>query len=795
MIKDKTRKTLIFVDMKLNGWKVFVRNLAKQKTVGILSIGSLAVAICVVILIGLWAANEFSFDRFQKDGEKIYRIYGSIMMNNTPTTIGATYKQLGEDAARKFPELADMCRVSPQNLELKVGEVLYPDNEFFLVDSNFFLFFTFSLKTGDPRTCLAAPDGLVIDEYSANRYFPGENPLGKSLNIMGKDYTVTAVMKNMPENSHLKAHIVAPFLGYWAKDLGYGSTDSFITYFKIANPASLPQLEQGMTELIRSSNSLFQQIDFKYKLQPLYDIHFNNSFKFDNVVHGNKNLVMVFLLTAFVILLIACINFINLFISTSFLRAKSIGVKKTHGAEKGMLIREFYRETFYYVIIAVVVGLMLSVLALPIFNRLADYHLTIDFMSPWLYIFLLGVAFFVMLTAGTFPALYMTKFNTVATLKGQFKGKNLSFLQKGLIIAQFTAAIVILISVFFINKQVNYMITKDLGFDKHNVLYVHDRGGFAKNYRAFSDEMRNYPCIANLTMKDVDPAGWCRGNSVRVPGNDQEYLMEFCQIEPNYFEVMGMEMDTGRKFEENMGDSLHYCILNQTAARMLGFKNPVGERLRTDEQDYIVRGVVKDAQTKSLHQQVDPQIYFVYTNRYTGVPTVLFKVQGNPQEAIRVIQSKWNELNPGTSFEYRFLDDRYAELYRSETNAGQILGAAMLITLIISVAGLFAMAYYTTQRRLKEVGVRKVNGASVKELLLILNRDFFVWVGISFVIACPLAYLFVSNWLRNFIDRTSLNWWVFALVGLITFLVTLLTVSYQTWKAANVNPVKVLKSE
>lgn len=783
--------------MNANGWKVFWRNLAKQKTVGILSIGSLAVAIAVVVLIGLWAANEMSFDNFHTDKDRMYRINGQLMLNNELSRTGATYKPAGEDAVRNFPEVETMCRVFPENLEVRVDDILYPDNEFFLVDSNFFTFFTFELITGDPRTCLSAPDGLVIDEYSANRYFPGQNPMGKTIRIKNKDHTVVGLMKNMPENSHLKAHVVAPFFSYWAWKQEYGSNDGYITYFKISDPAALPKIEKGMTDIIRKVQPLFEKVGFEYKLQPLADIYFNSSFKFDNVVHGNKSLVAVFVLTAFVILLIACINFINLFVSTSFLRAKSIGVKKTHGADKGMLIREFYRETFYYVILAVAVGTVLAVVALPLFNRLADYHLSIDFASPWLYLFLAAITALVMLTAGTFPALYMTKFNAVETLKGQFKGKNLSFLQKGLIIAQFTAAIVILISVFFIDKQVDYMISKDLGFDKENVVYVYDRGGFMKNYRSFREEMKTHPSIVDVTLKDTDPTGWCRGSSVRKSGDEQEHLMEFCQIEPNYFRMMGMKLLKGQEFAETAGDSLHYCILNETAVRMLGFSEPVGEKVFADENvGYTVCGVVKDAQTKSLHRQVDPQIYFPFDVKSgVGTPTMLFKVQGNPQEAIRLIQAKWNDLNAGASFEYHFLDDTYARLYRAETNAGNILSVAMAITLVISIAGLFAMAYYTTQRRLKEVGVRKVNGASVPQLLFILNRDFFVWVGISFVLACPLAYLFVSRWLEGFVERTSLSWWVFVLVGILTFFVTLLTVSYQTWKAANVNPVKVLKSE
>ena len=778
----------------MNSLKIFWRNLQKQKTVGVLSIGSLAVAIAVVILIGLWAVNEFSFDAFHRDKDKMYRINGAIILNGEFAQVGATYKKAGEDALRMFPEIEAMCRVAPMTYDITIDNVLYPGRNIFLADSSFFTFFSFALKAGNPSTCLSAPDGLVIDEYAATGYFPGEDPIGKTVRLGEKDYTVVGLMENMPINSHLQTHIVAPFTGYWAQTLDYGTSDAYITYFKIPNPAFISKIEKGMTEVIRQSNPIFKQLSFEYRLQPLSDIYFNNTLKFDNVVHGNKNLVMVFVLTAFVILVIACINFINLFISTSFLRAKSIGVRKTHGADKGMLIGEFYRETFYYVILAVIAGTILATMALPLFNRLADYRLSIDFKSPLLYGFLAAIMFIVMLAAGTFPAFYMTKFNAVETLKGQFKGKNLSFLQKGLIITQFTAAIVILISVFFIEKQVEYMIHKDLGFDKENIFYVADRGGFIKNYDSFCQEMQSHPSIVEITQKETDPLGWCRGDAVAKSGDDQNYLMEFCQIKPNYFRLMGMEMKEGQEFTEDAGDSLHYCIINETAARMLGFTNAVGERLAANGGYYTVRGVVKDAYTKSLHQAVDPQIYFSYEGIY-GYPAVFFKVQGDPQEAIRIVQAKWNDLNPGKPFDYHFLDSQYAQLYKAETNAGNILGVAMTITLIISVAGLFAMAYYVTQRRLKEVGIRKVNGASVKELLLILNRDFFVWVGISFLLACPVAYLFVTNWQEGFVERTALSWWVFGLAGAFTFVITLLTVSYQTWKAANVNPVKVLKSE
>lgn len=776
----------------MNSLKNFSRNLSKQKTVGILSICSLAIAIAVVILIGLWSMNELSFDNFHKDKDKIYRVLGHLMLNNEKMEVGSTYKPLGQEAQQKYPEISGMCRVVSQNTDIKLKNVVYPDNKILQADSNFFTFFTFSLKAGDPRTCLSAPDGIVIDESTALRYFPGENPIGKNLNLYGTECHVTGLMYDMPGNSHLKAQIITPFLGEWEQDLNYGSTDNFITYFKIDNPKFLPRLEKEMTNLITNAAPVFKELQFSYKLQSLKEIYFSNIKMDGSILHGNKTFVIISLLTAFIILLIACINFINLFISTSFLRAKAIGVKKTFGSEKRSLIKEFYTETFYYAIIAVIIGLFAAIIALPLFNQFTSYQLKIDPSDPLLYLFLLFITGFVVLTAGTFPALYMTGFNTIATLKGQFKGKNLSFLQKGMIITQFTASIAILISVFFINKQVNYMLDKNLGFNKENIVYLYNQGNFLQRFGAFRQEMINHPSIADVTLKNASPTEWIQGNTVQKSGDDQQYLMEFCQVTANYFDVMGMQMATGQQFGED-GTNQQYCIINETAARMLGFSNPIGEKLNAGTK-CIIKGVVKDAQTKSLHQQVDPQIYFNFTDN-EGLPTILFKIQGDPREALRIIETKWKEANPNLPFKYHFLDDTYAQLYKSETNAGNMLSIAVGITLIISIAGLFSMVYYTTQRRLKEIGVRKVNGASVTTLLMILNRDFFAWIGISFLIACPLSYFLISRWLESFTDRTAISWWVFAIVGAITFMITAITVSHQTWKAANVNPVKVLKNE
>lgn len=769
-------------------FKSFVCNLSNQKTVGFLSIGSLAIALAVVVVIGTWAINEFSFDRFHKDFDKIYRLCQAGKMGSEKINIGVMFAPVGVLAKNGCPEIESMCRVVPSfSSAVKTENREYSGTELIRADINFFTFFTFPLKTGDAFHCLDAPDKVVIDETAALLYFPGENPVGKNLMFDGKNLTVSGVMYDMPGNSHLKARLVT-HLGARAEEK-MGVSNSYLTYFKIPDPQMLAEVERKVTDIFYEAIPMLKSLGFTYYLETLKDTHFSDDLRYEPIVKGNKSLVMALLLTTFVILLIACINFINLFISSSFLRLRSVGVKKTHGASRWLLVKEFYAETFYYVLFALVLGIVIALLGLPMFNQVVEGNVKIGISNPILCLFVVALVGLVILLTGTFPALYMTKFNAASTLKGTVKGGNVSFFQKGLIVAQFTASIVILIFVFFINKQVDFMISKDLGFDKGNVLYVYDDGGIIGNYESFRTELMRNPAITDITTAKAPPMYFRMGHMVER-GGEQDIVLEFCYVRPNYFDLLGMDMVVGEAFRE--GGNEDVCVLNETAVKMLGLANPVGENIGIYGRNMIVKGIVKDAQTKSLHQKVDPQVYMKFSE-FSGF--ILFKVQGDFKQVIGEIEKKWNEANPGMPFKYSFLDEEYEQLYGAEMKISQILTVALGIVFSISIAGLFAMAYYATQRRLKEVGVRKVNGATMGELLLILNRDFFLWVGIAFSIACPVAYWLVVRWLETFVDRTSMSWWVFLLAGVILFIVTLATVSYQTWRAASVNPVKVLKSE
>jgi putative ABC transport system permease protein len=470
------------------------------------------------------------------------------------------------------------------------------------------------------------------------------------------------------------------------------------------------------------------------------------------------------------------------------LRAKSIGIQKAHGATKGWLALDFYLETAGYVGIAIGVGVFLAHLALPVFNRFTEGHITIDLLSPQLYVFLAGLFAFTILLAGTFPAFYMTRFNPIQTLGGKFKGKNISVFQKSLIVVQFSASIALLIVVSFMQKQLQFMINHDLGFDKENIIYVQGREHFADNYEVFRDELLKNPSIRDITMKNSLPTKWQQGWGFGKAGSDNVVVMEVNYIRPNYFEFMGMTLVDGENpFYLESTDSVMPVVINESAARLLQLTSPVNQIIVANgQQRMVVKGVLRNAHVRSLRDEVDPQVYVKLI--WDKWKPVFFKITGDPQQTIDILRARWETLEPGYPFEYHFLDDTYRELYASETNAGKVFAFAMLITFVISVAGLFAMAFYVTQRRVREIALRKVNGATLRDLLLLLNKDFVWWVVISFLIASPLAYFGLQSWLEGFAVKTSLSVWIFLLVAL-------LTTSFQTWKVATTNPVEMLKNE
>jgi putative ABC transport system permease protein len=774
----------------------FTTNFKKQKVVGFLNICSLSLGVMVAIIVGIWAMGELSFDNFHRDSERLYRINLYATLNNQQTKLGSTFKPLGDEAKAQIPQIEEFVRVNPNRADLGIDNRVFPGLEHYMADANFFTFFNFPLIDGNPETVINAPDKVVVSETAVKKYFDGKNPVGQVVRIGALTFTVSGIMRDMPKNSSLQNDFVFPFYGFYGDDCTWGSNDGFLTFFRIRQDADIKQIESEMTQIVHKNMPMMRELGGYYSLELLSEMHFSQGFLIEQIVKGNRSLMLIFILIAAVILVISCINFTNLFVSTSFLRAKTIGIKKAHGADKAPLIAEFYRETACYVLISVAAGIFLAYLTLPVFNSFVQSRVEINPMSPALYLFITVLFVATVLIAGSFPALYMTKFNPVETLVGKFRGKNISALQKSLIIVQFTASIVFIIVVIFMQKQVDFMVNHDLGFNKENVICVTGRNKFCTNFKTFRDEMLKEPSIKDITLKNSLPHKWTQGWTINKPGTQEPVLMEICRVKANYFDFMNMQIIEGENpfWLEARTDSVVPVVLNESAVRLLELKNPVNQEIipSGDNGRMVVKGVMKNAHIRSLRDEIDPQVYrFQQDDAYN---VLFFKVHGDPQRAIAAIRDKWNATETDVPFEYHFLDDDYAALYASERNAEKIIVFAMFITLLISIAGLFAMAFYITQRRIREIALRKVNGATLQDLLLLLNRDFIVWVGVSFLIACPVAYIGLQRWLDGFTVHTALSLWIFLAVGILALIIALLTTSMQTWKAAQTNPVKILKT-
>ncbi len=786
--------------------KQFLRNFSKQKTVGILNICGLSLGIMVSLTVGLWAINELTFDNFHTNGDKMYRVVQSFVLNNEPIKAATSFKPLGELAVAEIPEIEQMCRVVVRADGVTINNMVNFGVKVLITDPNFFSFFSFPLKTGDVNTAFSAPDNVILTETAVKKYYPHEDPIGKTIYIHGSRFTVSAVMYDIPLNSHIQGEMVFPLFGEF-KDLGWDSSFSYDTYFIIPPKSDFKAIEKKLIEINKQGSfSFLKDAFYEVKLEPLKEVHFSKANSgFDSAVKGDKQLLGIFLTTALAILIIACINFTNLFISTSFIRAKTIGIKKSQGATKTSLILDFYKETIMYVLVSIVGGVLLAVLILPVFNNYTGSQIKIDFLSLDLYLYIFCLIVITTLLAGSFPALQMTRFGIIETLTSKFRGKKMSGFQKVLIIIQFTSSICLLIVVFFFGRQIDHILSQDLRFDNKNIIYLQGWGDFGSDYKSLRDELTQDPSIGDVVIRQYNlPFKMGNGIGGKNFETGEEILLDLSEVTPNYFDFFGMKFVSGENpLSLESTSSANYCVINERAAEVLGLKDPVGKSFtlvsiggklsENDGEPYIVKGVIRDTYVKSLHQEPDPQMYL--NASHTANNPIFFKIAGDPQKAIKTIEKKWKEMVPNVPFEYHFLDETYQKLYLSEMNTRNVLSYALIITFIITITGLYAMAFYSTQRRIKEIGIRKINGATLLDLLLLLNKDIVIWVIISFVIACPISYLFLNNWLDGFVIKVNLSIWVFLLAGIVSCLVALLTVSYQTWKAARANPVDSVKNE
>lgn len=811
-----------------NYLKIALRHLIRNKSYSIINIFGLAIGIACCLLILMFVKDELSYDNYHHDGEQIYRM-GLVRKypgrERKYAIIPAGYSEI---MSKEFPEVESTCRLAKfgGSTTFKKGEESFEERDQMWADSNFFEMFSIPLLKGDIKTALSKPNAVVLTESMAKRYFGDENPVGKIMDVAQdpNDMTVTGVCADVPENTHFNFEflISSATLNFW-KQPNYLSFSAY-TYIKLSPNASAANLEAKFDDMVTKYASgpvltnfgvnydeyQKQGNGYEYSLTALSNIYLDSNLEAELKPPGSRTRVYFFLAIAIMILLIACINFMNLATARSAERAREVGIRKTLGSDRKDIAWQFLIEAVAISLISTVVAWGLLHYFIPAFNQLADKHFVITDIVNWQYIpWLLGLSIVVGLISGLYPAAMLSGFNPLEVLRGSFSSTHQGkWMRNGLVGFQFFVSIALIIATIIIYQQLDYLQNKQLGFDKEHVITLQNAQGMTvQQEETFKKEIGNLTGVSAVSGCNTSPGGYYFGLSMKPPKANEMTTGSGMMVDEGYVECMGMNMAAGRSFSDDFMDTLS-VVINQSAAKELGLTEPIGAKLVSNDDllnpnkevpsVYTVVGVVEDFHFQSLHQTISP-LFFIHNQRnFTqGVDpliTVRLKPQ-NIQNTIAQIETKWKIFQPEQPFNYTFLDKDWSALYIKEEVQKNVFWRFSLLAIFIACMGLLGLAAYITQQRTKEIGIRKVLGASIPNIVALLSLDFMKLVGIAFLIAAPMGWYFGNQWLQDFAYSIEIEWWMFALAGILAVLIAFLTVSFQSIKAAMANPIHALKDE
>ena len=809
-------------NMFRNYLKLALRNISRHKGFSAINIAGLTLGLTACILIGFFVWDEYQYDKSIPGGSLVYRIYNDYKNSDGESEVAVTPPMFAIVLNNDFPEAEEATRVlsSPEFKTLfEAGKNNLYEQSGYFVDSTYFKVFPLSFKYGTPAGALNSAASIVLSDDMSQRLFGDGNPVGKQILMDKQPLLVKGVFIKDPK-FHLQFNYLRSLAGrnIPREDMQSWGWEQFFTYVKLKNGADVHALQtKFQNEVKLQSASLKKESNITYKpfLQPLKDIHLHSAnFKFDAAKRGNITYVNAMVVIAIFILAIACFNFVNLATAKSLQRAKEVGVRKALGATKHQLVLQFIGETILFAFISLVIAVMLAMLFLPWLNNFTGKNISISFFTS-----APAIASFVALmlatgvVAGFYPALVMTKFNPVKVLKGSMPGNEqtgkIPWLRHGLVVIQFALSVLLIISAIVVYKQVDYLHVKDLGFNKDQIMFFPVRGdNMSKNTDAFKTGLLAVPGVSSVSIGYGFPGDAVAGDEIIVPRNGQRVSQSATQLmgDYDYIKTLGLQIVTGRDFSKSMAtDKDHAWIINETAVKTLGFGTPekaLGQTLYWHAWDAPnpdslkagqVIGVVKDFNYKSLYEKVETTVLQIY-------PFAAWKVAvklkaANIGNAINGVRNVWGKFSPEYPLEYKFLDENFGQMYNAEDRLSLLLGIFTAIAIFIGCLGLFGLAAYTAERRKKEVGIRKVLGASTQGIVLLLSKDFVKLVIVALLVASPVGWYFMNKWLEHFAYRINIAWWIFAIAAAVAIGIALITVSFQAVKAALANPVKSLRSE
>jgi len=788
----------------MNHLKFTLRNFRNRKLFTFVNLTGLTLGIVASSLIFIHIINELSYDRFNARSASVFRVYNTFSFNGTPSAWVQTPAPLAGFLQNKFPEISSTVRISLLEKALVTsGELKFSDYRIIMADSSIFDIFTLPLLRGDKKIVLSQPNTVVLTRSAAEKYFGKEDPIGKILRYNRvNDLTVSGIMEDIPSNSHLKFDMMIPMSSaksFFGNDFFENRMNTVVATYILVRPGTDPKkLGESVTQSTREYDGGDFGDNKQYHLQPLTSIHLNSDMGGEFSPNGDIKSIYILGTIAILILVVACINYINLSYSVNSRRNIELGIRKIIGARRRQLIAQYISESSIMVGLSIIISMEVISFLLPWFSTLLGSDLVKNI--PVIKLVSGMVILYVLLTliTGLSSAWISTRKSPVETLKKPLEGKNFISYQGVLVLFQFGISIALIASTILINRQMSFIKNLDLGFSREQLLIIPiSDQKIRSKMGTFKQELLSNPNILSASVTSDLPGGIKYVTSVNYDGVDPMKLptMAFLEVDSSFLNTYGVHLKEGYRLnDKSCPYSGTQYIMNETAVNSLGWKDPVGKKFSTyNGKDGFVTGVISDFHFKSLHEKIEPMFLYM---RETDRGYIAVRINSSGISAsVDFTKKVWERIISDTPFEYYFYDNYYDQLYRKESMLARIIVIFSIIAILIACMGLFGLAAYASEKRTKEIGIRKVNGAVVTEVMLMLNREFVKWVSIAFLIATPVAWIALHKWLEGFAYKTGMGWWIFALSGVAALVVALLTVSWQSWRAATRNPVEALRYE
>lgn len=782
-----------------NYFKTTFRNLWKNKGYSLLNIGGLAVGIACAGLILLWVEDELTFNHYFSNRDNLYKIKDRQTYDGTTFTFDATPGPLAQGMKAEIPGIKNTARSTwGDNLLFTLNEkTIYEQGNF--VDAPFLRMFQLEFTKGKAKDAFAQLHSMVISETMAEKFFGTTDVIGKSLKVDNKqDYIISGVFKDIPENVSFHFHWLAPFKIFedqnsWLQQWG---NNGIITYVETVPGASVTTINNKLFNYVESKQ---KGATAKMSIYPMNRWRMYDSFENGKEIAGRIKYVNLFSLIAWIILIIACINFMNLSTARSEKRAREVGVRKVMGASKGKLVSQFIGEALFISFVSAILAVAITYLALQAFNGIVEKHLEVNILQPMHLVALILIAVLCGLIAGSYPSFYLSSFNPVNILKGikHTNGTSAGYIRKGLVVLQFSISVILIISTIIIYQQIVHIKSRDLGYNRQGLIYTGLQGKMKEHFYAIKNDLQATGFVQNasLSINTVLQLGSNTGD-FDWEGKDpnKQVLITVEGVSPEYISTMGMKLKAGRGFYSEMKADSNNVVINEAMAKILNKKDVVGNILKLHGSNITVIGVINDFIYNDMYSTPAPLMMYADTSN-ANCMTMRLTQGADLITAIPTIEKVIKAYNPVYPFEYKFVDSEFEKIFKTETLIGKLAGIFSILAIFISCLGLFGLAAYTAERRTKEIGVRKVLGASTQGLAALLSKDFLQLVAISCLIAFPLAWWAMQKWLQGFAYRVEIHWIVFIMSGLLALLIAILTVGFQAIKAAVSNPVKSLRTE